>query len=262
MVSALSDGDDAKRGDSVIERAVRILDAFSPDTTALSVNDLARRAGLPTSTTSRLVAELVRHGLLQRDQDRRVRVGVRLWELASRASPTRGLREAALPVMEDLHAAVGHHTQLGVLDGHDVLFVERLSAPGSITNFTQVAGRLPLHASSAGQVLLAHAPAAVQEAVLAAPLRRYTARTVTDPVRLRAVLATIRKQGYAYCPGHIALETSGLAVPVRDRRDRVVAALAVIVPNDEAALTAVPALTASARGIQRSLRPVAGELSR
>ena len=170
-------------GESVLERTVRIFEAFAPGDTALQVSEIARRAGLPLATASRLGAELVQRGLLARDADRRVRIGVRMWELALRASPTLSLREAAMPFLEDLHAVVGHHAQLGVLDGAEVLFVERLSAPGAVINYTRIAGRLPLHASSSGLVLLAHAPHELQEQLLAGPLVRYTATTITTPAR-------------------------------------------------------------------------------
>ncbi|UAL31149.1 helix-turn-helix domain-containing protein [Nocardioides rotundus] len=74
-------------GESVLERVVRILDAFGPDSPALQISQIASRAQLPLSTTSRLVDKLVRQGLLRRDGQRRIRVGVRLWELGQRASP-------------------------------------------------------------------------------------------------------------------------------------------------------------------------------
>ncbi|HEV7472224.1 MAG TPA: IclR family transcriptional regulator [Pseudonocardia sp.] len=239
-------------GESVLTRAVRILDAFTPDEPALPVSVIARRSGLPVATASRLIAELVGHGLLAREPDRRIRVGVRLWELGQRASPTLGLREAAMPFLADLHDVVGHHIQLGVLEGDEVLFVERLSAPGAVINYTRIAGRLPLHASSSGLVLLAHSPGELQERVLAAPLARYTANTITDPGRLRGTLAGIRRDGYVLCAGHIHPEATGIAVPVRSDT-QVVAAVAAIVPNDEHARAAVPALRAAARGIGRLL---------
>jgi hypothetical protein len=170
-----------------------------------------------------------------------------MWELASRASPTLGLWEAAMPFLEDLHAVVGHHAQLGVLDGREVLFVERLSAPGAVVNVTKIAGRLPLHASSAGLVLLAHASADLQETIISGPLRVYTPRTITDPRVLRATLAQIRQQGFVHCPGYIHPDASGLAVPVQDRHERLVAAVSVVVPADERALTHLPVLRAIAR---------------
>ncbi|MFB9385530.1 IclR family transcriptional regulator [Pseudonocardia petroleophila] len=240
-------------GESVLTRAVRILDAFGPDDRTLRVSDIAARSGLHLATASRLVAELVEHGLLARDPDRRVRVGVRLWELAMRASPTLSLRDAAMPFLEDLHAVVGHHVQLGVRDGSEVLFVERLSAPGSVINYTRIAGRLPLHASSSGLVLLAHAPHDVQESVLAGPLRRYTAQTITTADRLRRTLADVRRDGFVLCPGHIHDDALGVAVPVADGARRVVAALAAVVPNDDSGRAVVPVLRAAARGISRSL---------
>ena len=88
-----------------------------PEDRALTVGEVSRRAGLPLATASRMVADLVEHGLLSRYADRRVRVGTRLWALASRASPTLSLRELAMPVLEELLRVVGHHAQLGVLDG-------------------------------------------------------------------------------------------------------------------------------------------------
>ncbi len=236
----------------MLERAVRIFEAFTPGDTALQVSEIARRAGLPLATASRLVAELVQRGLLARDTDRRVRIGVRMWELALRASPTLSLREAAMPFLEDLHAVVGHHAQLAVLDGAEVLFVERLTAPGAVINYTRIAGRLPLHASSSGLVLLAHGPRDLQEKVLAGPLPAFTPHTITTSDRLRRVLADVRRDGHAYCPGHIHPDALGIAVPVRDARGTVVAAVAAIVPNDDQGRTVIPVLMAAARGIGRT----------
>jgi DNA-binding IclR family transcriptional regulator len=243
-------------GESVLSRAVRIFEVFSAAQPDLTVTEIARRTGLHVATASRLVAELVGHGLLARRDDGRVRIGVRMWELAQRASPTLSLREAAMPFLEDLHAVVGHHVQLGVLDGDEVLFLERLSAPGAVINYTRIAGRLPPHASSSGLVLLAHASPERAERVLAGPLRRFTPRTPAEPAQLRGLLADIRRQGYALCPGFLHPDAAGIAVPVR-AGGAVVAAVSAVVPNDEQAYQRVPLLMAAARGISRVLTPAA-----
>ena len=240
-------------GESSIARAVRIFAAFSADEPSLTVSDIARRSGLHVATASRLVAELAAHGLLERGPAQEVRVGVRLWELAARASPTLSLRDAAMPYLEDVHAVVGHHAQLGVLDGDDVLFIERLSARDAVINYSRIAGRLPLHISSSGHVLLAYGSADLQERVLSRPLERYTSSTVTTPELLRAALADTRRRGYALLPGHVHEEATGVAVPVRDALGDVVAALSVIVPNDGRAPAVVPVLIAAARGMGRAL---------
>jgi len=134
-----------------------------------------------------------------------------------------------------------------------VLFLERLPAPGAVINYTRIAGRLPLHASSSGLVLLAHAPPELQQQVLASPLRRFTPQTIGEPEQLRRVLAEVRRHGHAYCPGHLHPGALGVAVPVQDTRRRVVAAVAVIVPNDAGGRAVVPVLMAAARGIGRNL---------
>ena len=240
-------------GESSLARAVRILESFTSDEPELSVSEVARRAGLHLATASRIIGQLVDHGLLTRGPDREVRVGMRMWELAARAAPTRSLRDAAMPYLEDLHAVVGHHAQLAVLDGDEVIFLERLSARDAVVNYSRVAGRLPPHISSSGVVLMAYGPPGLQERVLARPLESWTPATITDPARLRAMLDQVRRTGYALLPGHVHPDAAGIAVPVRNGLGEVVAALSVIVPNDARAVAAVPALLAAARGIGRSL---------
>jgi DNA-binding IclR family transcriptional regulator len=245
-------------GESVLSRAVRIFDAFTPDERVLSVSQIARRARLHLATASRLISQLESHGLLDREPDRRLRVGVRMRELALRATPAPDLRNASTPFMADAHAVLGHHVQLAVLDGDEVLFVERLSAPGAVINHTRIAERLPLHASSSGLVLLAFGSGDLRERILAEPLRRYTARTLTDAAALRTALAEVRGQGYAYLPGHVHEDAVGVAVPIRlpaqhDARSVAVAALAAIVPVGTEAKIVVGVLSTAARGIGRTL---------
>ncbi|MEV6618678.1 IclR family transcriptional regulator [Streptomyces sp. NPDC051051] len=195
--------------ESVLSCAARILEAFSQEEPALTVSEIARRTGLHVATASRLVGELVAHGFLARDDDRRVRIGVRLWELAVRASPALSLRDAAMPFTEGVHDVVGHHVQLGVLNGDEVLFLERFSAPNAVINYTRIAGRLPLYASSSGLVLLAHGAADLKERLLAGPLTACTPATPATPTRLRATLAEVRQRGYAYRPGYVHEEALG-----------------------------------------------------
>ncbi|MCZ9341065.1 IclR family transcriptional regulator, partial [Streptomyces sp. TRM76130] len=153
-----------------------------------------------------------------------------------------------MPFMEGVHDVVGHHVQIGVLEGDEVLFLERLTAPGAIVNYTRIAGRLPLHVSSSGLVLLAHGSFDLRERVLGGPLPGYTPHTITTATVLRSALAAVRQQGYAYCPGYFHEDALGIAAPVRDGRGDVVAALSVIVPRDAGAASVVPVVRAAARG--------------
>ena len=115
-------------------------------------------------------------------------------------------------------------------------------------------GRLPLHATGVGLVLLAHAPPALQEQVLATPLRRYTARTLCSAAALRRVLADVRRTGVAVSDGQIELVALSVAAPVRGPRGDVVAALSVVVPAATSDARAyVPVVRAAARGVSRTL---------
>ncbi|MFJ8754966.1 IclR family transcriptional regulator [Streptomyces sp. NPDC102441] len=243
----------SRSGDSVTERLVRVLETFDTDRTVQTATEIGRRARLPSSTAHRIVADLVDCGLLERDEEQRVRLGMRLWELAMRGSHALRLRQAALPFMERVQAHIREHTQLAVLENDETLFVERLSHPHAGANITRVAGRLPLHASSAGLVLLAYGTEELQERVLAGPLEAVSPETVTDPSRLRRILAGIRRDGAVVSPGTVETVSTGIAVPVREGRGQVIAALSAVLPYEASAPPAVEELRVAASGISAAL---------
>ncbi|KAF2416011.1 IclR family transcriptional regulator [Microbacterium sp. B35-30] len=240
-------------GDSMTDRIVRVLETFTAERSMQSAAEIGRRAGLPSSTAHRIVDELVDAGLLERDEDRRVHLGLRLWELALRGSTALRLRQAALPHMEQVQARIREHTQLAVLEQDEALFLERLSHPDAGANITRIAGRLPLHASSSGLVLLAHAPSPLRERVLTGPLRALAPETVTDAARLRRLLAEVRRTGVVVASGSIEAVSTGVAVPIRDAGE-VVAALSVVLPRETDPDAAIAALREAAAGIEAVLR--------
>jgi DNA-binding IclR family transcriptional regulator len=241
-------------GESVIHRVVRILGAFADDAPALQLRELSRKVDLPVSTVHRLTGELEIEGLLVRDPSGRLRHGHRLWELASRGSRAASLRESALPVMEDLVAHTNHHISLGVLEGTDVLYIERLASNESVVNITRIAGRLPVHGCSAGLVFMAFAPDADQERFLSRRLEKLTDATVTDAAELRKVLATIRQSGHCSMAGIIVEESSGISVPIFTDLNRPLACLTAIVPRGQENVPAlIPQMQMAARAISRRL---------
>ena len=245
----------ASDGESALHKHLRVLGVFEASVPFLTLSQIADRAGLAPSTAHRLVGELEREGLLERLPDRSYRLGVRLWELACRTPGALGLRELARPHLQAVHARVRQHTQLGVISDTDVLFLDRLSARDAVLNATLIGGRIPLHASSSGLVLLAHSGQAVVDAVLSAPLRRYTPHTIQTEAQLRAALRRVRADGWAVCDGHIHEESRGIAVPVYGAHQDVIAAIGVVVPNDDApTLPHVELLTRAAREIGAAMR--------
>jgi DNA-binding IclR family transcriptional regulator len=240
-------------GDTVTSRVLDLLGAFSAERPELTLTELSSRTGLPRPTVHRLASELVAWGALERDGRGPYRIGLRLWEVGALAPRGLGIREAAMPFLEDLFEVTRQNVQLAVLDGREAVYVERLSARGAVGVLTRVGGRLPLHATAVGQVLLAHADRDLQEAVLAGPLPALTARTVVEPGRGGRGVADVRRTGVAICDGQVELKSLSVAAAVRRPDGEVVAALSVVVPTSRGATSYVPAVRAAALGISRSL---------
>jgi DNA-binding IclR family transcriptional regulator len=239
---------------SVTARAFGVLEAFTPAAPTLTLSEIARRAGLPLTTTHRLVAELRRAGALERDAAGGYRIGLRLWEIASLAPRGVPLREAALPFLEDLYEVTHENAQLGVREGQDVVYIERIAGRRAVGVLTRVGGRFPLHASGIGLVLLAHAPEAVQREVLEGPLQRFTDYTVTDPVRLERILAQVRRDGVAISVRQVTDDAMSVAAPITDTTGEVIAALSVVAKAGNAvAARLAPVVRAAALGTSRTL---------
>ena len=243
----------------VIGRALRLLGAFSPTHPALTLSDLARRAGMPVSTAHRMVGELVVWGALERDADGCYRIGLRLWEIASLAPRGMALREVALPFLEDLSQVTRENVQLAVREGTEVVFVERIAGSGAVPVLTRVGGRFALTATGVGLVLLAHAPPDLQEEVLAAPVERFTAHTVTDPKILRGMLADVRTSGFSISDRQVTADALSVAAPVHDARGIVVAAVSLVVRHGSTSPHALaPLVRTSARAMSRALAALSG----
>src|SRR6478752_1509565 len=188
----------SRTGDSVVDRVVRLIEACPEGSASLQLSDLADRAGLPLTTAHRLVRQLAGHGLVEMGGGGSVRLGLRLWALVKRNSPRLALRQAVMLVMEDIQQVLNQNVNLAVLDGWEALFVERLSRRGSVANRAQIAGRMPVHLSSAGLALMAHQPAAVQAEYLA-QFADPAGKVGSDEVR--ALLAEAANQGFAELAG-------------------------------------------------------------
>lgn len=235
-------------------RVLDVLGAFGPEHRALSLSEIGRRAGLSLSTTHRLVGELSAWGGLERGEDGRFSIGLRLLELSALAPRGLALREIAFPHLDDLHRATSGTVHLGVRDGHEVVYAEALRSRGGAQVSSRVGDRWPLHVTGTGTVLLAHADPADVDEVLARPLARYTARTQVDPALLRVRLAQVRRDGVAVLRSELTEGALAVAVPVHDRRGDVTAALSLVVHDDGSAPGGLPALlTAVAARIRRSL---------
>lgn len=239
-------------GRSAVSRAVEILNAFGPGSLYLSATEIAQRTDNPVPSTHRRLQELTSLGLIDRASDRTYRLGARLWEWAALSPGATGLRAAALPHLQEVHHYVRQHAQIGILTGNDVLFIERLSAPDSVINYSVIGQRLPALASSSGLAQLAFIAEEERERILEHGVDQLTPSTMTDPEEIRRRLVAIRLEGYVVNDGFIHTSARGIAVPIHGHQKDLLGALSVIVPNDDSPVTPrVNLLRRAAAGISR-----------
>ncbi len=214
----------------MLERAAAILDAFDPCHRELTLGELARRSGLPRSTVHRTASRMTELGWLDKP-DERYRIGTRLFELSGLVPVRHELRESVLPFLQDLYAAARVTVQLGVLEGDQVLVVEKITGHRPMPMLTQVGGMIPAHCSGLGRAILAWADPQALRKVIAGGLERRTPRTITDPAALQRELATTLERGWAFDSEEGNPGVSCVAAPIFDAEGAVVAALSVTGPS-------------------------------
>ncbi|VFA90649.1 Pectin degradation repressor protein kdgR [Nocardia farcinica] len=253
------------RGDgrTVTSKALALLAAFESGPNALSLSDLAEFAGLPLPTAHRLVGELVEWGALERDEQGRYTVGLRLWTVAQNAG--RHLRDTARPYLQDLFSLTHETAHIAIRDGDEALYIDRIYGSTRVPRASRVGGRLPLHATAVGKVLLAYEDDWVREAYLANRLEAATRHTHVHPARLAAELRKVREDGYAVTQEEVREGSCSIAVPVR--LDPHPAAIGIVLPSVQgAAMTRhLPTLRGIAQRIEAAAarpQPSLARLSR
>ncbi|MFG2957516.1 IclR family transcriptional regulator [Streptomyces sp. NPDC048291] len=237
----------------MLEKAALILDCFNPSGGPFRLSELSVLTGLPKPTVHRLAADLVRLGWLERSGNR-YRLGAKLFELGSLVPHRRDLRETALPFLQDLFEATRETVHLGVREGMDVVYLERIHGHEALRLPSRIGGSLPLSCTGVGKALLAFSGAELAEEVLSRPLPSLTPYSITDPARLRLALEKIQVSGLAYEEQEAAVGVSCIAAPVFSG-GRMIAALSVAVPCERfGPAQLAPAVRTAALGLSRVLR--------
>jgi DNA-binding IclR family transcriptional regulator len=250
---------DSRRRRSVSGKVAAIVLEVSGEP-GLTLTDVARRTGLPVSTTHRLLGELVEGRLLVRNSDGVYTVCHTLRGLVGDRERAAQARSHVHLVLEDLGIATGLRARFGVWNEVGVSYLERSADRGS-GRCSSGLTILPAHATALGKALLAHAPPDVVQEVLDAGLPSYTPQTLTTAWQLHAALAATRRKGMAISRWEQRVGECAIAVPVFGPHRRVVAALELAVDNLANGLhDARPLLVVAARGLSRQLTSTPGAL--
>lgn len=242
-----------------LERGLGVITAFGPSSPQLTLSDVARAAGLTRAAARRFLLTLVDLGYVRTD-GKLFELTPRVLDLGYAYLSSISLPGVAEPHLEWLVHETGESSSMSVLDGLDIVYVARVPTSRIMTVAINVGTRFPAYATSMGRVLLA----GLDEEQLASYLSRVhldplTELTVPSVDQLRGRLDEVREQGYALVDQELEAGLRSLAVPVHDRRGRVVAAVNISshvsrLTREKAKRDFLPLLLETASRIEADLR--------
>jgi DNA-binding IclR family transcriptional regulator len=241
-----------------IDRAARILKALASGPRRLGVTELAQRLELAAPTVHGLLQTLQAHGFVEKDRDSgKYQLGAGLLQLGNSYLDLNELRSRSLVHAERLAGRADAAVRVGVMHGASVIVVHHVFRPDETLQILEVGAQLPVHASALGKAILAYAPAAVVDDLMAESLPKLTSRTLSAGA-LRGQFDAIRQRGVARERDEAILGESSVAAPIFDHSGHAVGAVGVvgdterIVPRAPAKGLAA-AVAEAASGISREL---------
>jgi DNA-binding IclR family transcriptional regulator len=216
----------------MLGKGLQLLVALGNHPDGATLTRLATDLGLPISTTHRLLNAMVPPAFVELDSERRLySLGLTIFQLSHRVALVQTLSELALPVMRRLTQVSGEQTLMSVLQGTEIVYLERVEGQHQIQNHAEVGQRGAVHSSSMGKSLIAFLPEAERERLITQlRLERRGPNTITDRGRLREELELTRQRGYAVNEEENEAGIRSIGVPVIGPRGRPVCAICLTAP--------------------------------
>jgi DNA-binding IclR family transcriptional regulator len=243
----------------VIDRALAILDTLSVHGPDLGLAELSEKLKLHKSTVHRLIMVLERHNLIERNSvNGRYRLGLKLFELGTRAVSQLDLRERARPYLERLVLETSETVHLGILDDAEVVYLEKVEPARSVRMATSVGRRNPAYCTAMGKAILTYLAEDQVEAIIRkSGLKAVTPNTITSLLELKRELSAVRKRGYAVDNEEIEEGVRCIGCVVRNFSGEPVAAISISGPSFRLTESKVPvlatAVVAAAHGLSSGL---------
>lgn len=210
-----------------LQRGLAVIRSFGPGRSRMTLSEVAAATGLARAVARRLLLTLVDLGYVRAD-GREFSLRPRVLELGYAYLSGLTLTDIAQPHVEDLVAKVHESSSISVLDGGDIVYVVRVPTARIMTVAISIGTRFPAYCTSMGRVLLAaRADPELDRYLAQAELVPQTSRTLTDRRALRAILLDVRRKGYALVEEELEDGLVSVAVPIRDGRGTVTAAMNV-----------------------------------
>ncbi len=242
-----------------LDRGLAVIRSFGPDRERLSLSEVARATGLTRAAARRFLLTLVKLGYVRSD-GREFSLRPRVLELGYAYLSGLALPDVAAPHLEELVARLHESSSICVLDGHHVVYVVRVPTKRIMTVAISVGTRFPAYATSMGRVLLAAlSPDELDRYLAEATFEPLTARTVTDPGRLREIIGDVARQGYAIVDQELEEGLRAVAAPIHGAADVGTAAINVSAHAARVSIAALrsdilPALLETVKAIEADLQ--------
>jgi len=215
-----------------VEKAIKILEAFSEDNFEMSLSEISKKVNLPKATAYRIMSTLKENGLIdQRVDNGKYRPGLKLFELGSLVFKKLKLREVALPYMEKLSRECGETIHLGILQGDEVMSIESCESSFDLRSNVYIGKRAPLYCTSVGKALLAFLSPEEMSRILKHKRKKYTENTIVEKEKLEEELRKIREKGFAVDNMEHEEGIRCVAAPIRNHEGKVIASLSISGPS-------------------------------
>jgi DNA-binding IclR family transcriptional regulator len=210
-------------------KGLSLLEELSRSDRPLGITELSSRLNISKSNVHRMLQALVELRYVQQDGSAAYRASTRLWEIGSAVLERMDVRRIAGPFRDRLLEMTRETVHLSVLDGDEVVYIDKVDSPEPVRAYSQVGGRAPAYCVATGKAMLAWlTPSKLQ--VLAGQLRPHSPRTIIDETVFLQDMARVREAGYAVNRGEWHESVYGIAAPIRDVRQNVVAAIGISGP--------------------------------
>lgn len=218
--------------DTTFVKGLQVMEALAQHPHLSGVTELARHLGMTKSNAHRLLQTLVACGYARNlEQSGKYGLTLKVWELGAAVVGRLDLKTIALEYMERLCQLSGETVHLSVLDGTEVIYLDKVDSPHPVRAYSRVGGRAPAYCVATGKALLAYASAALTDEI-SLDLKSYTAYTITTPNELRSELERVRLAGFAVNRGEWRDGVCGVAAPIWNASGHVCAAIGISGPTD------------------------------
>lgn len=210
----------------VVDRVFDIIEQLAASNIPMSLSDVSKATGMSKSTVHRLLASMCARHYVEKNEDNTYSIGYKLMETVSLHINSLELLTEAKPFLSNLLRDLHLTAHMGVLDGCDVIYLEKLDIYPNTMLYTQVGFRSPAYCSSMGKCLLSCLSGdELEEALYGCTFKKYTPNTITNIREFKKYLRDVRRQGWAMDDEEYQLGHRCIGAPVYDYRGTPVAAI-------------------------------------